>query len=159
MKRCERDGTLQAEVRCAELQCQPMDMMATFQKWPENSVSGCDSSLISFSQAPSCWWTRPAGLRDRGPTSSYLSSKRMTPTALIFTTSCPARVVLLLAYSTSTWRSITGLWGTPSGIYLEIQTVRGTGQSWPSVLSGLTFIRYALYVHCMFIYMHHVTSF
>lgn len=32
MKRCERDGTLQAEVRCAELQCQPMDMMATFQK-------------------------------------------------------------------------------------------------------------------------------
>ena len=98
-----------------------------------------------FLQAPSCWWTRPGDLRDREPTSSYLSWRRMTPTALIFTTLCLARVILPLGHSTSTWRSIMGLWGALSGIYLETLTVHGIGQNWPSVPSGLTFIRYALY--------------
>lgn len=37
-----------------------------------------------------------------------------------------------------------GLWGALSGIYLETLPVHGTGQNWPSVPSGLTFIRYAL---------------
>lgn len=157
MKRCERGGTFKAKVRCVELQCRPMEMMVTFQVRAGSSVSGCDRPLIFFSQAPSCWWTRLGDLRDREPTSSYLSSKKMTPTALIFTTLYPARVILLPGYSMSTWRSITDLWGTLFGIYLETQTVHGTGQSWPSVLSGLTFIRYALYFSFP-VLMHPLTS-
>ena len=149
VKRGERERTLKAKVKCVELQCWPMDMMMASQKWPGSSFSYCDPPLIFFFffflQAPSCWWTRLGDPRDREPTSSYLSWRRMTPTALTFTTLCLARVILPLGHSMSTWRSIMGLWGALSGIYLETLTVHGTGQNWPSVPSGLTFIRYALY--------------
>lgn len=130
-------------------------MMVAFQMWLGNCVSGCESPLIFFSQALSCWWTHLGDLRGREPTSSYLSLKKMIPTALIFTILYPARVMLLLVYSMSTWRSTMGLWGILSGIYLETQHGPGIGQNWPLVLSGLTFTRYAISFHVL---MYHLSS-